>query len=246
MKKLTAIILLISLLAAVLTACGKDNGDEDMLPDVITLAYFEEWMSEVKISEIAEVKTVTEYLGVEPGSLKEITSTSDPLGINEVIDACRTIELRPITKEEAEIDGGVGFTIKLILKSGGEFSVTLNNWNYSDEKGNYYTLDSLPEIPSHVDPSHSYSVVALQSRYDVYDADDSAVGVINGLGDIEFRYYEGDSAAMRDYQRYITTEFGKIYICSETVFRFVDVDMGEEICYELTGDNTFSKLIIKE
>lgn len=246
MKKIAAIILLIAMLATALTACGKDNGDEDTLPDVITLAYFEEWMDEVKISEIAEVKTITEYLGVEPGSLKEITSTSDPLGINEVLVACRTIELRPITEEEAQIDGGVSFTVKLILKSGDVRSVTLNNWNYGDGKGNYYTLDSLPEIPSHIDPEHSYSVVTLKGDHDVYDSDDTAIGVIKELGDVEFRDFVGDSSAMRDYQSYVSTEFGKIYICSETVFRFVDVDMGEEVYYELTGENTFSKLIIKE
>ena len=249
MKKLLLLILTICLSVTAFSSCGDDNGRDIEFSEDVNLPRFEPWLNELSAANVTEVKNVTEYIGIKPGNFKEITSTKDSLAIEEILVACKKIGMREITEEEAQIDGGMGFTVEFVLDDETVRSIYFNNWNYTDGNGNYYTLDSLPRIPSEFDPDLSYSFITLKNSHKVYGADDSEMGELVELGDLEFTEYEGDLFLIGGITQtvtpksYIETEFGRIYICSEKVFRFADVDMGIERYYELTEGASFKSFI---
>ena len=85
------------------------------LPEVYYLSTYENWIETLTAENVAKVRTISEHVGIAPGSLKTIESSTDKGAISRLIEAYIKLEMSPIAPEEALISGGSAFTIEFII-----------------------------------------------------------------------------------------------------------------------------------
>lgn len=103
-----------------------------------------EWFDEINIDDIVEVRTISECIGVAPGKVKEVSSSTSKAVISRIFEDCYWMDTTPISKEEGQISGGTAVTIEFILSDGTMKNLYINNGNYKDSSGEYYELSYIP------------------------------------------------------------------------------------------------------
>ena len=197
-------------------ACGYKSE-----PQYTFLCEYEEWLTELDANCVAEIKTVFQYVGVAPGQLKEISSTSDKNNIADVIQRYTYAQMTPITQEDTYIVGGSEFTIEFVFTGGTEKVLHFNNSNYVDHPTEYYKLKYVPTLEGYDDVTKVYGFITHIGTGAVYPADLGTIPeqelkplcIIDGIGDMEFISIDKKPDKLPEMPLYqIETEFGVLDI----------------------------------
>ena len=209
-----------------------------------------EWIKEITAEDIAEIKIISEAVGVAPGSLKKLTSSTDEAVIARIFGDCHFCEILSIPKSEGQIDGGGAVTVKFILKDGTVKALYINNGNYCDPNGNYFELLHTPHFEDTDNKSEYYGFITYIGRGTVYDKDNNTVCEIP-INELEYVITGYDFSLFNNgYDYCVDTEFGKLYFVKFEIFasegdglELVRVDYyfiaenDTEFCYRLVGKN---------
>ena len=188
-----------------------------------------EWLNEITAEDIAEIKIISEAVGVAPGNLKNISSSTDTAVIARIFEAYYWLDTTPISKTDGQIDGGSGVTVKFILKDGPVKELYVNNGNYRDTDGNYFDLLYTPKLTEEMNP-HEYcgfityvdkGIVYKKNAIGSYIIPSEAIGEID-IGSLEFKYdVDIDFVPPFDPNAYgvtVYTEFGKLKFVTPDIF----------------------------
>ena len=229
-------------------ACGYDmNADYPPLVDItIPLRNLTrcEWLNELTAEDIAEIKIISGAVGVAPGNLNNVSSSTDEAVIARIFEEYYQLDARPISKMEGQIDGGGGVMVEFILKDGTAKKLYINNGNYRDPDNNYFELLSTPKFKDTDNKAEAYGFITYLGTGTVYDKDNNAVCEMP-IDELEFVAFDGDlPAVITGYYYTVDTEFGTLWFTYNSEIFFVRFD-GEDNyteSYQLVGKN-FDELI---
>ncbi|MBQ7873410.1 MAG: hypothetical protein IJ360_05535 [Clostridia bacterium] len=212
-------------------ACGYDM-NEDYPPLVDTTIPLRnltrcEWLNELTAEDIAEIKIISGAVGVAPGNLKNISSSTDEAVIARIFEEYYQLDTRPISKMEGQIDGGGGVTVKFILKNGTAKELYINNGNYLDTNGDYFELLSTPKFKDTDNATKAYGFITYLGTGTVYDKDNNPVCEIP-IDELEFVESDGCVDAMvTGYYYTVETEFGTLYFDYSNDLFYLQFEEGE-------------------
>ena len=198
-----------------------------------------QWLNEITAEDIAEIKIISEAVGVAPGTPKNISSSTDKAVIARVFEEYYWLDTWPISKENGEIDGGGAVTAKFILKDGTEKQIYINNGNYCDTNGNYFDLLSTPNFKYGEDFTSYHGFVSYEGTALVNAYTHGAAEVLHTvctipMDELEFIPFEGSiGAAPTDYPYFVHTEFGDLVFHYNDLFSVA----GTGQYYQLVGKN---------
>ena len=199
-----------------------------------------EWIKEITAEDIAEIKIISEAVGVAPGSLKNLTSSTDEAVIARIFEEYYQLDTTPISKMEGQIDGGGGVTVKFVLKNGTIKYLFVNNGNYLDTNGNYFELLSTPKFKDTDNATKAYGFITYLGTGTVYDKDNNPVCEIP-IDELEFVESDGCVDAMvTGYYYTVETEFGTLYFDYSNDLFYLQFEEGEVDYiefYRLVGKN---------
>ena len=235
-------------------ACGYDM-NEDYPPLVDTTIPLRnltrcEWLNEITAEDIAEIKIIGEAVGVAPGNLKTVQSSTNEAVIARIFEEYYSLDTRPISKMDGQIDGGSGVTVKFVLKDGTTKELYINNGNYLDTDGDYFKLSSVPKFK---DTDYARKVSAFINYIGtatVYDKDNNPICEIP-IDELEFSIQDYSSGLFANgYEYYVDTEFGKLCFAKTEVlaqeggslpdvvyYEYYFIEDNFELCYRLEGKN---------
>lgn len=218
--------------------------------EYIQLSEYEEWLLELTAEKVAEIKTTFEYVGVAPGSLKEVKRLKFKTPIAEVISLYRSAKMYPISREDAQVDGGSAFTIEFILTDGTVKELFFNNRNYAYGLGEskcYFKMTTIPKIDEYFPITTAYAFVVHQPTFEMFTMEGERVGSYSLLDELEFVEWEevpvpdGEEVyIIGEPTHYIVGDAGTLYICSNEIF--YRIEDGEKVYYELCGALKFYQL----
>ncbi len=225
-------------------ACGYDmNADYPPLVDTtIPLRNLTrcEWLNELTAEDIAEIKIIGEAVGVAPGNLKNVSSSTDEAVIARIFEEYYQLDTRPISKMEGQIDGGSGVTVKFILKNGTAKDLYINNGNYLDTNGDYFELLSTPKFKDTDNATKAYGFITYLGTGTVYDKDNHSVCEIP-IDELEFVESDGCvDAVVTGYYYTVETEFGTLYFDYSNDLFYLQFEEGKVDYieyYQLVGKN---------
>ena len=200
--------------------------------------------------DIAEIKIISGAVGVAPGNLKNVSSSTDEAVIARIFEEYYQLDTRPISKMEGQIDGGSGVTVKFILKDGTVKELYINNGNYLDTNGDYFELLSTPKFKDTDNATKAYGFITYLGTGTVYAKDNNPVCEIP-VDELEFIITDYDSGLFANGYGYcIDTEFGKLHFVKVEIFAtdgcgseligtdYYFIEEGNtEFCYRLVGKN---------
>ena len=170
-----------------------------------------EWLNEITDEDIAEIKIISGAVGVAPGNLNNVSSSTDETVIARIFEEYYWLDTAPISKMEGQIDGGSSVTVRFILKDGTTKYLLINNGNYLDSNGNYFVLLFTPQFNGNDNATKAYGFITYIGRGTVYDKDNNVVCEIP-IDELEFVESDGCVDSMvTDYFYKIETEFGILY-----------------------------------
>ena len=225
-------------------ACGYDM-NEDYPPLVDTTIPLRnltrcEWLNELTAEDIAEIKIIGEAVGVAPGNLKNISSSTDEAVIARIFEEYYQLDTRPISKMEGQIDGGGGVTVKFILKDGTAKELYINNGNYLDTNGDYFELLFTPKFKDTDNATKAYGFITYLGTGTVYDKDNNPVCEIP-IDELEFVESDGCvDAVVTGYYYTVETEFGTLYFDYSNDLFYLQFEEGEvdyREYYRIVGKN---------
>lgn len=186
-----------------------------------------EWLNEIRAEDIAEIKLINEAVGVAPGTLKNIQSSTDAAVIARLFDEYYWLDVAPILKADGQIDGGSAVTVRFILKDGTERKLYINNGNYRDTSDNYFDLLYTPKFEEDDNAAKTYGFITYNDtgvvyRYEDYPDLGEKVGVVGGIGQLEFIQYVWSAENLPSHG--IVTEFGTLKIYDYAVFYYNGAD----------------------
>ena len=218
-----------------------DGADE---PTVDSLRYYEGWLTGLTAAEVAEIKICKIYdetLWDEPFSY--IKSTDDKEIIGEVLLRYQNMVMHDASEGWLPADGAGEITAVFTLSNGESHSINFIDRHYETKDGVYYSVNTIPALDTYDGVRSTFGLLVNEDSYTVYSMDNTAVSVILGLREAEFSDYLGaEDYSREDYLYYIETEVGVIYICSDTVFKFIPTSSSVPFCLELRGIS-FGELI---
>lgn len=209
-----------------------------------------EWLNEINVDDITEIKIINEAVGVVPGTPKSIQSSTDNTVIERIFEDYYWLDSWPIPKEDGQIDGGGAVTIKFILKDGTEKVIYINNGNYCDSNNNYFDLHYIPNFKDTDNSTKFYGFVTYIGSATIYGSDNNPICQFP-VDEIEYVITGYDYSLFDNgYDYYINTEFGKLYFVKIDIYasegnedEYVRTDyyfMAEhdkEFCYRIVGKN---------
>ena len=199
-----------------------------------------EWLNEITDEDIAEIKIISGAVGVAPGNLNNISSSTDEAVIARIFEEYYWLDTAPISKMEGQIDGGGGVTVKFILKDGTAKELYINNGNYLDTNGDYFELLFTPKFKDTDNALKAYGFITYLGTGTVYDKDNNSVCEIP-IDELEFVESDGCVDAMvTGYYYTVETEFGTLYFDYSNDLFYLQFEEGEVDYiefYRLVGKN---------
>ena len=195
-----------------------------------------EWLNEITAEDIAKIKIISGAVGVAPGNLNNVSSSTDEAVIARIFEEYYWLDTAPISKMEGQIDGGGGVTVKFILKDGTAKELYINNGNYLDTNGDYFELLFTPKFKDTDNATKAYGFITYLGTGTVYDKDNNPVCEIP-IDELEFVESDGCvDAVVTGYYYTVETEFGTLYFdYSNDLFYLREVDYIE--FYRLVSKN---------
>lgn len=186
------------------------------------LTEFEPWLNRLNVSQIERVETVFEYVGVAPGRLKDVCITYDEQAISDLLAAYGALSLREIPPEDGAICGGSALSVIFYTGDGKTYTLYFNNDNYQTSSS-IYRAESLPTIANTAQVTHANRFIVINGEAQVFNAAGEAVGTIDNIGDMTFvDYPDGLFTFPEGYTHTVQTEFGTLFVYSDTVFSYND------------------------
>lgn len=221
--------------------CGYD-GMGIVLPENALLVEFESWISQLNAENVTEIKTTFEYVGVAPGSLKDISRTVDKSVIADVIEKYRQLPMMSVPAEDTYILGGSAFSIEFILSDGTVKKLFFNNGHYiygfNQETLSalcYFRLDA-PTLEGYDNVEKSNGFITYREPCYVWRKDGSCepcrVCKID-VGAFEFIEIEAPTDPTRS-DLLVDTDFGTLTFVDNSVFYILEY--GNKY-YRLVGKN---------
>ena len=199
-----------------------------------------EWLNEITAEDIAKIKIISGAVGVAPGNLNNVSSSTDEAVIARIFEEYYWLDTAPISKMEGQIDGGGGVTVKFILKDGTAKELYINNGNYLDTNGDYFELLSTPKFKDTDNATKAYGFITYLGTGTVYDKDNNSVCEIP-IDELEFVESDGCVDAMvTGYYYTVETEFGTLYFDYSNDLFYLQFEEGEVDYieyYQLVGKN---------
>lgn len=198
-----------------------------------------EWLQVLTVEDVAEVKLISQAVGVAPGSLKTIQSSTDMAAISDILEEYRWLDTSPIAKENGAIDGGGAMTVQFILTSGTVKELYINNGNYCDSNGNYFELLYTPTFGYTENYVEYYGFINYTATGTVWEdgviSEPSRICEI-AIDDLEFGILNEDvNIAPTEFWYTVNTEFGNLRFLSNCVFYNTNDD--NRLYYNLVGKN---------
>lgn len=213
------------------------------IPSNGLLSNFEAWLSKLDVEDVAEIKTTFEYVGVAPGSLKDIFRTTDKGIIAEMIAKYASVTMTPVSREDTYISGGSAVTIEFILSDGRVKELYFNNGFYAyglDQDGisalYYFELDSVPTLKEYGNVLRSHGFITYREPgYALRDNDSCEPDYVCDIevGAFEFVEIEAPAESVRS-DLYVDTEFGTLIFIGNSIFYIREY--GDKY-YRLVGKN---------
>ena len=177
-----------------------------------------EWLNEITAEDIAKIKIISEAVGVAPGNLKNISSSTDEAVIARIFEEYYWLDTAPISKMEGQIDGGGAVTVRFILKDGTEREIYINNGYYRDTEGNCFELLYIPKFEESDNVTEAHGFITYIGTGEVYDKDNNLVCEIP-IDELEFDYdLDLDLPDLPPYDLAIRTEFGDLKFIAPDIF----------------------------
>ena len=199
-----------------------------------------EWLNEISAEDIAEIKIISGAVGVAPGNLNNVSSSTDEFVIARIFEEYYWLDTAPISKMEGQIDGGGGVTVKFILKDGTAKELYINNGNYLDTNGDYFELLFTPKFKDTDNAKKAYGFITYLGTGTVYDKDNHSVCEIP-IDELEFVESDGCvDAVVTGYYYTVETEFGTLYFDYSNDLFYLQFEEGEVDYiefYQLVGKN---------
>ena len=186
-------------------------------------------------------------MGVAPGSLKDISRTTDKTVIADVLDKYANTKMRPVAREETYIAGGSAFTIEFTLTDGTVKQLHFNNGFYAyglyeDEVSAlcYFELCSIPTLKDYDNVTKSNGFITYLGTGTVYDKDNNSVCEIP-IDELEFVESDGGvDAVVTGYYYTVETKFGTLYFDYSNDLFYLQFEEGEvdyREYYRIVGKN---------
>ncbi len=186
-----------------------------------------EWLNEISAEDIAEIKIISGAVGVAPGNLNNVSSSTDEAVIARIFEEYYWLDTAPISKMEGQIDGGGGVTVKFILKDGTAKELYINNGNYLDTNGDYFELLFTPKFKNTDNATKAYGFITYIGTGTVYDKDNNPVCEIP-IDELEFVESDGCvDAIVTGYYYTVETEFGTLYFDYSNDLFYLQFEEGE-------------------
>ena len=209
-----------------------------------------EWLNEIKVDDISEIKIISEAVGVAPGTPKSIQSSTDNEVIERIFEDFYWLDTCPISKEDGQIDGGGAVTVKFILKDGTKKEIYINNGNYWDTNENCFELLYTPKFEESDNVEKTYGFITYIGTATIYDCDNNSICEIP-VDELEYIITGYDFSLFNNgYDYFLDTEFGKLFfvkvdifaseVLEETLVRtdyYFIVENDNEFCYRIVGKN---------
>lgn len=200
-----------------------------------------EWLKDLEAEDIKEIKIITEYVGVAPGSFKDINRSNDNNVIRNMLEKYYWLDTTPIYGEDAMVvPGGTNYITQFILNDGTIKVLEINNGVYYDNEGGFFELKYTPKFSENDEYETSYGFITYEDTFELYTLDGLRLGSFSGLSEYEFIKYPYEHIEENEDFGYIETEFGRIYIHSYDVFYIKDGNVHE--FYLITSERTFYDL----
>ena len=210
-----------------------------------------EWMNEIDAEDIAEIKIIEEAVGVAPGSLKNIYSSTNEATIASMFEKYYCLETIPMASVFAELDGGEAVTVEFTLKNGEVKDLYINNGIYRDTNGNCCFLPC-PTFSEEMRYRSYFGFITHQETGRVWG--DDGFGEPQYICEIpmdefEFEYdVDIDLGEIESYDIDVHTEFGVLkfiapqifYINGGTCCVLVGKDLDELISEYTEGNDEYS------
>ena len=242
MKKAVALCLTIVLCLCYLASCGIPPENHFLHNQAGC-----EWLNEITAEDIAEIKIISGAVGVAPGNLNNVSSSTDEAVISRIFEEYYWLDTTPISKMEGQIDGGGGVTVEFILKDGTVKELYINNGNYRDSYGNYFELYEIPKFDDTDKATMAYGFITYKGTGAVYlgdfgtipEQEPEPICIIDGIGEMEFISIDRKPDNLPELPLYyVETEFGTLQIYGPYNFAFDDTHYlrvdGENFCDIIT------------
>ena len=186
-----------------------------------------EWLNEITAGDIAEIKIISGAVGVDPGNLNNVSSSTDEAVIARIFEEYYWLDTAPISKMEGQIDGGGGVTVEFILNNGTAKELYINNGNYLDTNGDYFELLFTPKFKDTDNATKAYGFITYLGTGTVYDKDNNPVCEIP-IDELEFVEFDGCvDAVVTGYYYTVETEFGTLYFDYSNDLFYLQFEEGE-------------------
>lgn len=196
-----------------------------------------EWLQNLEADDVAEVKLISQAVGVAPGALKTIQSSDDFSAISKIVEACCWMDTAPISKAAGAIDGGSSLTVVFTLTTGEVKELYFNNGNYCDSNGNYFELLYTPTFGKTKNYTEYYGFITYNDVGTVWlDGVVSEPGWICeiAIDDLEFCILNEDiNIAPTDNWYIVNTSFFNLRFLSNRLFYNPNDD--NRVYYKLVG-----------
>ena len=226
-------------------ACGYNMLNQAPTNYFLRNQFGVEWLNELTAENITKVKIIDQAVGVAPGVIKSVTSTTDKNAIARIFDCYYWVDTWPISKEEGKMDGGGAVTVIFILNNGNKKEIYINNGNYRDTNGNYFDLLNTPKFNDTDNVTKAFGFITYVGMGTVYNKDNNPVCEIPID---EFEFVESDGcvdAVVTGYYYTIETEFGTLWFDYSNDLFYLQFNDGTDDYrqyYRLVGKN-LDKLI---
>ena len=199
-----------------------------------------EWLNEITAEDIAKIKIISGAVGVAPGNLNNVSSSTDEAVIARIFEEYYWLDTAPISKMEGQIDGGGGVTVEFILNNGTAKELYINNGNYLDTNGDYFELLFTPKFKDTDNATKAHGFITYLGTGTVYDKDNHSVCEIP-IDELEFVESDGCvDAVVTGYYYTVETEFGTLYFDYSNDLFYLQFEEGEVDYiefYRLVGKN---------
>lgn len=217
------------------------------IPDIYfpyygTLNNLYSWIDELNVEDVTEVRFEHAYIGVAPGHLKDISYSTNSIDIENTYRLLFS-PLKAISNSEAQIDGGGYVRFDFFTADNETYSITVSNNTVLINNQYFKFVDSFYYAFLYSDLDCNSFITYDTPIYDEYEiytyANESVkIGTYDGLGEFEFKVYDGLIENAPSY--YLRSSAVDLLILSDN--QFMIERKNNTIIYQITGKKNFSFL----
>ena len=191
------------------------------------------------LDDIVEVRYEREYIGVAPGSLTDISYSTDMEDRSSVLSLLEMTVYEDLS-DNWQVCGG-GYTLYTIFTINESYDIEITNDYISINQRHYKFLGEYISFEYPKSQAHSY--ITYLDDFDAYTMDDVKIGNFTGLSEFEFIDYPYDTLPENENLGYLETEIGRLYILADNIFYIKDGNT--QTYFLVTGEKTFRDIFIK-